>query len=72
MFISLVDADNAPIKASLRQLGLDLLCTNRDLALSMPIGKRHTDFTSVVNTPGEARIAPSPVRKSVARPARAA
>jgi type VI secretion system protein ImpG len=51
VFVSLVDADNAPIKASLRQLGLDLLCTNRDLTLSMPVGKRHTDFTIVVNAP---------------------
>ena len=51
VFVSLVDADNAPVKASLRQLGLDLLCTNRDLTLAMPVGKRHTDFTVVVNAP---------------------
>jgi type VI secretion system protein ImpG len=51
VFVSLVDADHAPLDASLRQLGLDLLCTNRDLAISMPVGKRHTDFTIVVNAP---------------------
>ncbi len=51
VFVSLVDADNAPVSAALRQLGLDLLCTNRDLPLSMPVGKRHTDFTVVVNAP---------------------
>jgi type VI secretion system protein ImpG len=51
VFVSLVDADNAPVDASLRQLGLDLLCTNRDLAIAMPVGKRHTDFTIVVNAP---------------------
>jgi type VI secretion system protein ImpG len=51
VFVSLVDADNVPLSASLRQLGLDLLCTNRDLAMSMPLGKRHTDFTIVVNAP---------------------
>jgi type VI secretion system protein ImpG len=51
VFVSLVDADNAPVKAALRQLGLDLLCTNRDLAMAMPVGKRHTDFTIVVNAP---------------------
>jgi type VI secretion system protein ImpG len=51
VFVSLVDADNAPLKASLRQLGLELMCTNRDLAMSMPVGKRHTDFTIVVNAP---------------------
>ena len=51
VFVSLVDADNAPISASLRQLGLDLLCTNRDLPMSMPVGKKHTDFTIAVNAP---------------------
>ena len=51
VFVSLVDADNAPIPDGLRQLGLDLLCTNRDLPLSMPVGKQHTDFTVAVNAP---------------------
>jgi type VI secretion system protein ImpG len=51
VFVSLVDADNAPVKPTLRQLGLDLLCTNRDLALSMPTNKSNTDFTIVVNAP---------------------
>ena len=48
---SLVDADNQRTPHLLRQLGVDLLCTNRDLALSMPVGKQHTDFTVVVNAP---------------------
>ena len=51
VFVSLVDADQAPLNASLRQLGLDLLCTNRDLTMAMPIGKRNTDFTIVINAP---------------------
>jgi type VI secretion system protein ImpG len=51
VFVSLVDADHAPISERLRQLGLDLLCTNRDLPMAMPVGKRHTDFTIVVNAP---------------------
>jgi type VI secretion system protein ImpG len=51
LFVSLVDADNLPLSASLRQLGLDLMCTNRDLPMAMPVGKRHTDFTIVVNAP---------------------
>jgi type VI secretion system protein ImpG len=51
VFISLVDAEQAPFPNSLRQLGLDLLCTNRDLPLSMPVGKQHTDFTIVVSAP---------------------
>ena len=55
-FISLVDAGAAPYRKSLRQLGLDLLCTNRDLPLSMPTGveaggKRRTDFTLAISAP---------------------
>ncbi len=49
--ISLVDPDSQPLAHNLRQLGLDLLCTNRDLALSMPVGKQHTDFTIAVSAP---------------------
>jgi type VI secretion system protein ImpG len=49
--ISLVDPECAPFKHSLRQLGLDLLCTNRDLPLSMPVGKQQTDFTITVSAP---------------------
>jgi type VI secretion system protein ImpG len=51
VFISLVDAAQAPYSAGLRQLGLDLLCTNRDLPLAMPVGRQHTDFTLAVSAP---------------------
>ena len=51
LFVSLVDADHAPVSEGLRQLGLDLMCTNRDLPMSMPVGKQHTDFTVAVNAP---------------------
>lgn len=51
VLISLVDAENAPYPQTLRQLGIDLLCTNRDLPLAMPVGKQHTDFTLVVSAP---------------------
>ncbi len=50
-FVSLVDPDTAPAAENIRQLGLDLLCTNRDLTLSMPVGKQHTDFTMAVSAP---------------------
>ena len=50
-FVSLVDPEQAPFSHTLRQIGLDLLCTNRDLALSMPVGKQHTDFTIASNAP---------------------
>jgi type VI secretion system protein ImpG len=50
-FISLVDADQAPYASNLRQLGLQVLCTNRDLPLHMPIGKGSTDFTVDIGAP---------------------
>jgi type VI secretion system protein ImpG len=43
-FISIVDAAEAPYRADLRQLGLSVWCTNRDLPLSMPVGVGKTDF----------------------------
>ena len=39
VFVSLVDANEAPYRHDLRQLGLTTLCTNRDLPLTMPVGK---------------------------------
>jgi type VI secretion system protein ImpG len=35
------------------QIGLDLLCTNRDLPLSMPVGVGRTDFTFSMDFPVE-------------------
>ena len=43
-FIAIVDAAEAPYSEDLRQLGLSVLCTNRDLPLSMPLGVGKTDF----------------------------
>jgi type VI secretion system protein ImpG len=43
-FISIVDAAEAPYREELRQLGLSVWCTNRDLPLSMPVGVGKTDF----------------------------
>ena len=68
LFISLVDPEQAPFPQKLRQLGLDLLCTNRDLPLSMPVGKQHTDFTIAVSAPvGAIRCIAGP---TVPRPCR--
>ena len=44
VFISIVDANEAPYRSDLRQLGLTVWCTNRDLPLAMPIGVGKTDF----------------------------
>jgi type VI secretion system protein ImpG len=43
-FIAIVDALEAPYGADVRQLGLSVLCTNRDLPLSLAIGVGKTDF----------------------------
>lgn len=46
VFIALVDQDEAPYGADLKQIGVEALCTNRDLPLRMPIGSGRTDFTT--------------------------
>ncbi len=38
VFLSLVDAAQAPYSGDLRQLSIEALCTNRDLVLQMPVG----------------------------------
>lgn len=45
VYISLVDSTAAPYSTELKQLGVEALCTNRDLPLQMPIGLGNTDFT---------------------------
>ncbi|MEJ1354415.1 MAG: type VI secretion system baseplate subunit TssF [Candidatus Sedimenticola sp. (ex Thyasira tokunagai)] len=63
VFVSLVDADEAPYQADLRQLGIKSMCTNRDLPLSIPIGKENTDFTLEASAPVESiRCAAGPTR----------
>lgn len=53
VFLSLVDAAEAPFRSDLRQLGVDVLCTNRDLPLTMPLGVGKTDFTMEASAPVE-------------------
>jgi len=43
-YIAIVDAAAAPYASDLRQLGLSVWCTNRDLPLSMALGVGKTDF----------------------------
>ncbi len=54
MFIALVDASEAPYSTQLRQVGMQLMCTNRDLPLQMPVGKSKTDFTLETGAPVDA------------------
>lgn len=53
VYIAIVDSHEAPFKSDLRQLGLELLCTNRDLPLHLPIGMGKTDFTIQTGAPVE-------------------
>ena len=50
-YISLVDAQEAPYSIDLKQLGIQALCTNRDLPLHMPVGQGDTDFNLVTEAP---------------------
>jgi type VI secretion system protein ImpG len=45
VYLSLVDSTSAPYSIDLKQLGVEALCTNRDLPLHMPIGVGSSDFT---------------------------
>ncbi len=50
VFLSLVDANQAPYAADLRQLSIQTLCTNRDLVLQMPIGTKR-DLSLDISAP---------------------
>ncbi|MCR9244811.1 MAG: type VI secretion system baseplate subunit TssF [bacterium] len=45
VFLSVSDAEHAPYDPELVQLSVEVLCTNRDLPLEMPIGIGASDFT---------------------------
>jgi type VI secretion system protein ImpG len=51
VFLALVDGEQAPFSGDLRQLSVQALCTNRDLALQMPIGLGNSDFTLDIAAP---------------------
>ena len=44
VYVSIVDPSEAPYRSDLRQLAITTLCTNRDLALQMPLHVGKTDF----------------------------
>jgi len=51
VFIALVDGDEGPYRPDLKQLGVETLCTNRDLPLFMTVGTGKTDFTLASGAP---------------------
>lgn len=51
VYLSIVDSTAAPFAPDVRQLGVETLCTNRDLPLRMPVGRGRTDFTMEQGAP---------------------
>jgi type VI secretion system protein ImpG len=69
VFVSLTDANTAVFPDGERQLQLTCLCSNRDLALLMPLGTTDSDFSLEIGAPVEyikCIIAPSPPAPSAA------
>ena len=54
VFLSLVDAAQAPFSGDLRQLSIETLCTNRDLVLQMPVGIAAGDLSLDMAAPVKA------------------
>ncbi len=53
LFITPVDALEAPYPDDLKQLNIEALCSNRDLPLQMPIGHGASDFSLTLSAPVE-------------------
>ncbi len=51
LFISLVDASETPYNTDLKQIGVQALCTNRDLPKMMLLGEGKTDFNWDISAP---------------------
>ena len=51
VYLSLVDAKSMPFRTDLKQLAVAVQCTNRDLPLSVPVGRGETDFTMEAGAP---------------------
>ncbi len=68
-YITLVDAHCAPYRTDLQQLGIETLCTNRDLPVNMPVGGGKSDFTMDAGAPVESILCvtgPTPPKPSFA------
>lgn len=68
VFISLVDKAESPYRSDLKQLGIEALCTNRDLPLQMPVAKFQTDFSLDIGAPVDSiRCLSGPTRPKESR-----
>ncbi len=67
--ISMVDSQSAPLRTSIKQLAMRVLCTNRDLPLQIPLGQGGTDFTLDIGAPvEEIRCVHGPTKPKPAMP----
>jgi len=63
VFLSLVDSAQAPFSRELRQLSVQMLCTNRDLPLLLPLGSGTTDLALEIAAPvSSIRVVSGPSR----------
>ncbi|WP_411727005.1 type VI secretion system baseplate subunit TssF [Methyloglobulus sp.] len=51
VLVSLVDSSATPFRSDLKQLGVNTLCTNRDLPMLLLLGEGDTDFTLEISAP---------------------
>ena len=51
VYLSLVDATDAPYRSDLKQLGVEVLCTNRHLPIQLSPGAGPTDFEMEMHAP---------------------
>lgn len=54
VYVSLVDARQTPYDPNLSQIGVETLCTNRDVPLVMPVGVGESDFSLLISAPVKA------------------
>jgi type VI secretion system protein ImpG len=69
VFVSIVDGNNTPYPFELKSVALSLMCTNRDLPLTMTLGVGTTDFLLMMESPvaeTRALVGPSEPRASFA------
>ncbi len=62
VFISLVDKHQAPFSEDLRHLSLNVLCTNRDLPMLMPVGQQDDLMLRISAPIGGIRVLRGPSR----------
>lgn len=62
-FLSLVDINESPYPAEMRQITVEAMCTNRDLSLLTPLSNKGSDLTLLSSAPiEEIRFVVSPSR----------